>query len=91
MADLTDDQLTWSPKEGAHSIGFALWHIARCDDNYLRSHIQGRSEIWQEEEWSRQWELDLESTGTLLTDEEMASLPFLKKPQILAYAERVWQ
>ena len=45
VADLTDIQLAWAPTPGAHSMGLVLWHIARCDDNYLRGHIQGRDEV----------------------------------------------
>ena len=48
VGDLTEKQLAWSPARGAHSLGFTLWHIPRCDDNYLRQHIQGRTEVWQE-------------------------------------------
>ena len=91
VADLRYDQLSWSPKPGAHSLGFALWHIARCDDNYLRAHIQGRPEVWQEEGWFQRWGLDLESTGMLLSDEQASSLPLPAKEELLAYAQRVWQ
>ena len=90
VADLTDDQLSWSPQPGAHSLKFAIWHIARCDDNYLRTHIQGRPEIWKQEGWFRRWSLDAESTGMLLSDEEAGSLPLPPKEEILAYARRVW-
>ena len=91
MADLDEIQMSWSPQHGAHSLRFALWHVARCDDNYLRVHIQGRQKIWQEEGWSRRWDLDLEGTGMLLSDEEAMKLSLPEKGEILAYARRVWK
>lgn len=90
VADLTYDQLSWKPQPDAHSLGFAFWHIARCDDNYLRMHIQGRREIWQEEEWFRRWSLDSDSTGMLLSDEEASALPLPDKSELLMYVQRVW-
>ena len=90
VGDLTDEQLAWSPALGAHSLGLTLWHIPRCDDNYLRQHIQGRTEVWQEEEWFRRWGLDQQSTGMLLSDEEAGDLRFPGKDEVLAYARRVW-
>ena len=91
VADVTDEQLAWSPAPGAHSLEFALWHIARCDDNYLRVHIAGRPEIWQEEGWFRRWGLDQESTGMLLSDENAMGLRLPGKEGLLAYVQRVWE
>ena len=90
VADLSDDQLSWSPTPHAHSLAFALWHIARCDDNYMRVHIQGRPEIWAEERWYDRWGLESESTGMLLPDEEAAGLRLPGKKDLLLYASKVW-
>ena len=90
VSDLTDEQMRWLPSPGAHCLAFALWHIARCDDNYLRAHVQGRPEIWDEDGWAERWGMDAESTGMLLSDEEAADLTFPPKEEILAYAKRVW-
>ncbi len=91
VSDLSDELLRWSPMPGAHCLAFALWHIARCDDNYLRAHVQGRPEIWDEEGWAERWGMDSESTGMLLSDEEATDLVFPPKEDILAYAQRVWR
>ncbi|MBI2855686.1 MAG: DinB family protein [Chloroflexi bacterium] len=91
VADVGNDQLAWPPFPGAHSLAFGLWHIARCDDNYLRAHIQGRPEVWQEEEWFQRWGLDPESTGMLLSDEDASTVPLPPKDDILSYARRVWE
>ncbi len=91
IADLSDDQLSWSPTPRSHSLSFALWHAARCDDNYLRVHIAGRPEIWQEEGWFESWGLDRENTGMLLSDEEAAALSLPGKEGLLAYARQVWR
>ena len=90
VADLSDDQLSWAPQARAHSLAFTLWHIARCDDNYMRVHIQGRPEIWQEEGWHHRLGLDQESTGMLISDEEAYALRLPGKQELLAYARRVW-
>lgn len=90
VSDLTPGQLAWSPTPGSHSLCFALWHVARCDDNYLRVHIQGRPEVWQEEGWFQRWGLDRESTGMLLPDQEASALRLPGREELLAYAQRVW-
>ncbi|MAF53452.1 MAG: DinB family protein [SAR202 cluster bacterium] len=90
VSDMSDDQLSWSPQPGAHSLGFVIWHIARCDDNYLRVHIQGRQEIWQEERWYERWSMDPESTGMLLSDDQAADLVLPAKADIVDYCRRVW-
>ena len=91
MSDLDETQLRWSPQPGAHSLIFVLWHIARCDDNYLRAHVLGRTEVWQEEEWHLRWGMDAKSTGMLLSDEEAAGLPLPPVEEITGYARRVWE
>ena len=90
ITDLGDAQLSWSPTPHAHSLAFAMWHITRCDDNYLRVHIGGRPEIWQEEGWADSLGLDAVTTGMLLSDEEAAGLRLPGKEGLLAYARRVW-
>ena len=91
VSDLDETQLRWSPQPGAHSLIFVLWHIARCDDNYLRAHVQGRTEVWQEEQWHLRWGMDAQSTGMLLSDEEAAGLPLPPIEEITGYAHRVWE
>ena len=90
VSELDETQLRWHPQPGAHSLIFVFWHIARCDDNYLRAHVQGRTEVWQEEEWHVRWGMDAKSTGMLLSDDEAADLPLPPIEEITGYARRVW-
>ncbi len=90
VADLSDSQLSWSPTPRSHSLAFVLWHIPRCDDNYLRVHIQGHTEIWREEGWFQWWGLDSESTGMMLDDGAAAQISLPGKNDLLSYARRVW-
>ncbi|WP_229069582.1 DinB family protein [Actinoplanes sp. DH11] len=35
VRDLTPEQLRWSPKPGANSIGWLVWHLTRVQDSHL--------------------------------------------------------
>ena len=92
--DLNADQLAWHPESNAPSIGFHLWHIARWADLLLEI-LQGPgSQLWDKENLSERWglnvkELGLAESGTSMDDEGLARLS-LSKNDMIDYARRVF-
>ena len=87
--DLTDDQLAWRPSPGAHSIGFALWHTARADDN-VQADLTGRPLEWEVGGYAARWGYPERGTATGWDDERAAGLPLPPRDELFAYVRRVF-
>ena len=89
VEDLSDEQLAWRPAPRAHSIGYALWHCARLDDN-VRSDLTGTDPVWDQGGYARRWGHPESGVGTGWEDEQASSLPLPPKAEMLEYARRVF-
>lgn len=47
---LSVDDLLWRPYDGANSIAWTLWHIARMEDAQVAP-IAGTDEVWTQDGW----------------------------------------
>lgn len=89
---LSDEQLGWRPAPRAHSMGWTLWHIARCADKFA-AEIGSTSEIWARERLATKWGLaevllGSNGVGTGVDDETAATLRPPSKDLLLDYARR---
>jgi hypothetical protein len=89
---LTDDQLAWRPAPRAHSMGWTLWHIARCADKFAAQAGGGR-EMWISEGLATKWGLaevllGSNGVGTGVDDETAATLRPPTKDLLVDYARR---
>jgi hypothetical protein len=88
-ADLSDDQLMWTPRPGVPSIGFHLWHIGRWNDVDRAEH-GGGPQVWDTESIAKDWgladsELGSHDAGTGLGDAATEGLALPSKETIEAY------
>ena len=83
LEGLTRDELTWQPGPESNPIGFMVWHIARVEDRWLHYFIQGKPQVWEEEDWFQKLGLPKADTGGRYTAEQVARfpLPDIKKVQ----------
>lgn len=98
LRDASDEQLRWSDRPTAPSIGFHIWHIARYADRNqaMLAAVAGASggiELWQSEQIATRWGLDASKlggiqTGMGMSDDDAAHLPLPPKTDLLSYAER---
>ena len=94
--DLTDDQLAWRPQPRAHSMGWTLWHLARCADRFAAEAADAsapRREIWLADDLARRWRLDaaiagVNGAGTGVDDDVAARLRPPSGSDLLDYARR---
>jgi hypothetical protein len=89
---LSDEQLAWRPAPRAHSMGWTLWHIARCADKFA-AEVDGTPEIWVREGLSAKWGLAAvllgsNGVGTGVDDETAATLRPPSKDLLLDYTQR---
>lgn len=93
IADLTPEQLhaipAGSPK--ANSIAFALWHLARTEDNVVRFLIQDRRPtVWQEGNYAEKLGLPPVAQGTGMPTAEAQALRIRDIALFREYMRRVW-
>jgi uncharacterized damage-inducible protein DinB len=91
---LSDDQLAWRPTPRAHSMGWTLWHIARCADKFA-TEAGGGTEIWTREQLAAKWGLadvlmGTNGVGTGIDDDTAATLRPPSKELLLDYARRAF-
>jgi DinB family protein len=91
---LSDEQLAWRPSARAHSMGWTLWHIARCADKFA-AEASGTMEIWQRERLADHWGmadalLGSNGVGTGVDDETAASLRPPRRDLLIDYAQRAF-
>ncbi len=105
VESLSDEHLGWRPREGAPSIAFNVWHLARWADQ-LHVAIPGMTEelgrrlgpspeIWETAALAEQWGLDAArlgfmQTGMLMDDETTSQLQLPGKDALLDYARRAF-
>jgi hypothetical protein len=92
VADLTDEQIAWSPNLTTPSIGFHVWHLARWAD-YLQEIINGRgTQVWERESLAARWNLQTHSlgyaqTGMEMSEQDAVSFRAPDKRALLDYAQ----
>jgi uncharacterized damage-inducible protein DinB len=92
VGSLSDDQLAWRPAPRAHSMGWTLWHVARCADKFA-AELGGTPEIWTREGLATKWGLaevllGSNGVGTGVDDETAATLRPPSKDLLLDYTRR---
>ena len=86
---LSTEDLARRPAEGANSIGWLIWHLARIQDDHLADAFD-REQVWISQGWLARLGLPLDpsDTGYGHTPEQVASV-VVDPDQLLAYVEAV--
>jgi uncharacterized damage-inducible protein DinB len=88
---LTADELKWQPKPDANSIGLILFHMARSEDSFVNSLIQGKKQLWETGKWYEKLNKKVDDTGGHYTAEQVASFVVPPLKDLRAYADAVRQ
>ena len=85
---LTPEQLVARPGEGANTIGWLVWHLARVQDHHV-SELLGVDQLWATGEWSAAFGLapDPDDTGYGHDPDDVASVRPASVQALLAYAD----
>ncbi len=91
VSDLSVEEWHYLAGGTSNSIAFIFWHSVRTEDNILRFILQGRSPLWNEENWYEHLHLPPRTQGTGMTTEEAQTFRIHDPALFMQYAERVWQ
>jgi uncharacterized damage-inducible protein DinB len=60
---LSPEQLRWVPADGANSVGWLVWHLARVQDSYL-AELLGEEQIYLTGDWAPRFALKADPSDT---------------------------
>jgi uncharacterized damage-inducible protein DinB len=63
VRNLTPEQLTWAPAEGANTIGWLVWHLARIQDGHV-SELLGEEQVYLSGDWARRFGVKADPSDT---------------------------
>ncbi len=86
---LTQDELAWRPACGCNSMGLLLFHIARSEDNFVQSTLQGNPQIWESEKWCDKLGMNEDETGSHYTIDQVNEFTVPDMNGLLAYYDEV--
>lgn len=87
---LDPDRLVESPRPGANTIAWLVWHLARVQDHHI-AEILGSDQIWTRGEWAARFGLapDPSNTGYGHGPEKVASVRPRDATVLLEYLDAV--
>ena len=86
---LNQDEVMWRPVCGCNSIGLILFHTARWEDSFVQAHLQGKTEVWENEKWYQKLNLAENEVGAHYTAEQVNAFPVPKLADMLSYYNAV--
>ncbi|MFJ6699052.1 DUF664 domain-containing protein [Streptomyces sp. NPDC091272] len=87
---LSADELSRQVPEGANTLGWLVWHLARVQDDHI-SDVAGREQAWTEDGWAERLGLPVANsdTGYGHTAQQMASVRVASAADLLGYYDAV--
>jgi uncharacterized damage-inducible protein DinB len=86
---LTPEERRFQPSPESHHIDFAVWHMARVEDNWVQRFAQRTATIWQREGWHEKLGLPEKDSGSGYTAEQVANLPAFDIDELMRYFDAV--
>ena len=86
---LTAEERRFQPTTGSHHIDFAVWHMARVEDDWVQRFARRTDTVWQSEGWDARFGMPARDGGFGYTAEQVAALPDFDLDQMMAYFDSV--
>ena len=86
---LTPEERRFQPGAEAHHIDFAVWHMARVEDDWVQRFVWRTDTVWQRDGWHEKLGLPEKGSGFGYTAEQVAGLPRFDFDDLMAYYEAV--
>ena len=83
---LSQDEITWRPKEHSNCIAFLLWHVARVEDLWINRILLGGKEIYEAEGWYKKFGTPAQDSGFGYDVEKLNSWPVPRLALLKEYA-----
>lgn len=90
VADLTPEQLATRIDDGANSIAWLVWHLARVQDDHIAD-AAGAEQVWKTEGWAERFGLPFPpaATGYGHSAADVAAVRDLTPEQLTGYYDAV--
>ena len=86
---LTAEERRFQPTPESHHIDFAIWHMARVEDDWIQRFARGADTVWQSEGWDTRCGLPSRESGVRYTAEQVAALPECDIGEMTTYYDSV--
>ena len=86
---LTAEERRFQPTQESHHIDFAVWHMARVEDDWIQRFARGADTVWQSGGWDARCGLPSRESGVRYTAEQVAALPEFDIDEMMAYYDAV--
>ena len=86
---LTQQELNWRPACGCNSMGIILFHVARSEDSFIQTRLQGSPQVWESGKWYTKLNMAESETGSHYTIDQVNAFPVPEMKDILDYYEAV--
>ena len=86
---LSSEERRFQPSPDSHHIDFAVWHMARVEDDWLHRFAQRTDTVWQRDGWHQRLVMSERDSGFGYTGEQVRDLPAFDMDQMLEYYDAV--
>ena len=86
---LTQQELMWRPACGCNSMGLILFHVARSEDSFVQTRLQGKPQIWESGKWYNKLNMAESAMGSHYTIDQVNAFPVPNMKDLLDYYEAV--
>ena len=82
---LTAEERCFQPDPESHHIDFALWHIARVEDDWVQRFARRADSVWRRDGWHTRFGMPATGGGTGYTPQQVADFPAFDLAEMLEY------
>lgn len=86
---LTQQELMWRPACGCNSMGLLLFHIARSEDTFIHTRLQGKTQIWESGKWYNKLNMAESELGSHYTIDQVNAFSVPNLKDLLDYYDAV--
>ena len=89
LEGLTAEERRFQPSPEAHHIDFAVWHMARVEDNWVQRFARRTDTVWERDGLAEKLGLPESDGGSGYTAEQVTNLPRFDIDAVMAYYDSV--
>ncbi|UCD08004.1 MAG: DinB family protein [Dehalococcoidales bacterium] len=71
LGGLTQEEISWKPKETLNSIGLILFHTFRTEDFFIQELVRQQTQVWEKEKWFEKFGFTAEERGRHYQEEQV--------------------
>jgi len=86
---MTQQELMWRPASGCNSSGLILFHVARSEDSFVQTRLQGKPQIWESGKWHHKLNMGEAETGSHYAVDQVNAFRVPNMKELLDYYDAV--